>query len=216
MEKVIEVKCDSYENIYVISDLHGSYELFNKIYSRLKDNDLLIILGDSCDRGKIDDILKIYNCCIESKNIIHTLGNHEELLLNSFHDIEKGNSFSTSILCWASSGGKEFLEKVFSDEPIENLDKILEYVKNMPLVIKTDKYILSHVGVKDTLFNDNSFILWNRDYELLLDTPQIIGHTPSKEVLKIRDKIFNIDCGAIIYNQLCVFNLKEESYEIIE
>ena len=44
---------NDYNHIFVISDLHGNYELFLKFLKKvnLQKDDLLINLGDSCDRG---------------------------------------------------------------------------------------------------------------------------------------------------------------------
>ena len=39
---------------YVMSDLHGEYEMYKQMLAKIdfKDKDRLIILGDCCDRGK--------------------------------------------------------------------------------------------------------------------------------------------------------------------
>ena len=48
------------KNIYVLSDLHGHYNIFIKMLEKINfsDDDVLYILGDCCDRGP--DSLKIY------------------------------------------------------------------------------------------------------------------------------------------------------------
>ena len=41
------------KNIYVLSDLHGHYNIFIKMLEKINfsDDDVLYILGDCCDRG---------------------------------------------------------------------------------------------------------------------------------------------------------------------
>ena len=71
-----------YDFIYVMTDLHGSYNAFEKFYSKIsKEHDknekiLFIITGDSCDRGpdskKLYDIYNEINKK-ENKKVIHHL-----------------------------------------------------------------------------------------------------------------------------------------------
>ena len=48
------------KNIYVLSDLHGHFDIFIQMLKKINfnDDDELYILGDCCDRGP--DSLKIY------------------------------------------------------------------------------------------------------------------------------------------------------------
>ena len=56
-------------NIYVLSDLHGHYDIFIKMLEKINfcEDDTLFILGDCCDRGP--DSLKIYLYIQKFKNI---------------------------------------------------------------------------------------------------------------------------------------------------
>ena len=49
------------KNIYVLSDLHGHYNIFIKMLEKINfsDDDVLYILGDCCDRGP-DSLKFIY------------------------------------------------------------------------------------------------------------------------------------------------------------
>lgn len=51
--KIEYINENNYNRIFVVSDIHGYYNLFEKLLNKidLKKDDLLIILGDSCDRG---------------------------------------------------------------------------------------------------------------------------------------------------------------------
>lgn len=52
--KIEYINENDYNRIFVVSDIHGYYNLFQKLLNKidLKKDDLLIILGDSCDRGE--------------------------------------------------------------------------------------------------------------------------------------------------------------------
>ncbi len=68
---------------YVVSDLHGYYDVFLRGLSEISfsDEDFLWCLGDAIDRGP--DGIKILQHIHHSKNMDLLIGNHEFLLLNS-------------------------------------------------------------------------------------------------------------------------------------
>ena len=76
-----------YNNIWIVGDIHGMYsdliEVFDKSNFDYK-NDLLISLGDLCDRGSktwevIEELLKI-------KNFILIEGNHDQWFKENFNN----------------------------------------------------------------------------------------------------------------------------------
>ena len=62
---------------YVISDIHGEYELFMKMLEKIKfqDTDTLYILGDILDRGP--NPIRVLRKLMEMPNVIPIVGNHE-------------------------------------------------------------------------------------------------------------------------------------------
>ena len=62
--------------IYVMSDLHGCYDMFLQMLEKIKFNndDTLYILGDIIDRG--DNGIKILLDIMKRSNVIPLLGNH--------------------------------------------------------------------------------------------------------------------------------------------
>lgn len=70
--------------IYVMSDIHGRLDLFEKMLEKINfnDNDKLFVLGDMVDRGGDLSLLsKIHK--LQSKDLcIPIMGNHEKILLN--------------------------------------------------------------------------------------------------------------------------------------
>ena len=79
---------NDYARIFVFGDLHGSLGLFNLMLKKinLSKKDLIIILGDSCDRG--EDTIGLYKRYAELVRngyaLIHVLGNHEKMMMDEY------------------------------------------------------------------------------------------------------------------------------------
>ena len=71
--------------IYAFSDIHGQWELFDKILKHIKkDNEeyLCYFLGDACDRGP--DGYKIMTYLLEhSEQFVYLKGNHEDMFVRA-------------------------------------------------------------------------------------------------------------------------------------
>ena len=86
MIKIKHINEDDYARIFVFGDLHGSLGLFELMIEKinLTKSDLVIILGDSCDRG--EDTIGLYQRYIElikdGYNLLHVLGNHEKMMFD--------------------------------------------------------------------------------------------------------------------------------------
>ena len=73
------------KRIYVVSDIHGYYDLFIKLLEKINFNqdDLLYIIGDICDRGP--DTLKLIFYIQKHDNIILLKGNHEYMMQEALY-----------------------------------------------------------------------------------------------------------------------------------
>lgn len=62
---------------YVVSDIHGEYELFMRMLERIhfSEQDILYVLGDVLDRGPHP--MKVLLEMMKYPNIIPMIGNHE-------------------------------------------------------------------------------------------------------------------------------------------
>ena len=74
---------------YVISDVHGRYDLFLRMLERIGfcERDTLYLLGDCIDRGP-DGIAMLLDV-MERPNVIPFLGNHEDMLYRVIRKIGK-------------------------------------------------------------------------------------------------------------------------------
>ncbi len=183
--------------IYVMSDIHGCYDEFQRMLKLIQfsKKDELYILGDVIDRGKspIETLLYVK----KQKNIHLLLGNHEYMMLDYFCEKEydeNSRHCKQAKELWMRNGGRitlnQFLEK---DEKTQN--EILEYLKNIPLYFIKEMNgmtnLMVHAGaypydetdvrvfLKQQTMED---ILWIRDDFLLssikLPFRIIFGHTP--------------------------------------
>lgn len=75
------MKQNVYGDIYAFSDLHGNYRLFKQIKGSIKENDVVICLGDCCDRGS--DGIKIIQEILRDSRFIYLMGNHEAMLVDA-------------------------------------------------------------------------------------------------------------------------------------
>ena len=124
--KIEYINENDYNRIFVTSDIHGYYNLFEKLLNKinLQKDDLLIILGDSCDRGEnsIELYLKYIELQEQGYQVKHIWGNHEDMLYES---------------AFISFYYKDLWYKVGGDETVYNYE---QYIKK--IIGKDNKNIL--------------------------------------------------------------------------
>jgi serine/threonine protein phosphatase 1 len=214
---------------YAISDIHGCYNTFNELLNQigLNKTDRLFLLGDYIDRGKhsIKTLDKIIQLQKDGFNIQCLIGNHEEMLLESY--------LNPSISeMWLVNGGRAVLSELDIEHPNQLPQKYIDFIKRLKYYIEVDDYIFVHAGLNADVFNplnDKKSLVWIRNWE---DNPYleeflggrkvIHGHTPQMRT-KIEKRfsnfaqhfhsVLNIDNGCFFekdgYNSLCCVNLTD-------
>lgn len=195
---------------YVMSDLHGMYDKFIEMLDKINfsENDELYILGDIFDRGK--DSIKILEYIWSKNNIFLIKGNHEHIFEKCYED-------ESNIPLWFHNGGRTtYLNLEMKDK--EFIYKTYNYIKNLPLIMNIDEYILVHAGLyipdnyKELTINEiinlqtEEDLLWNRElinndkyiegYTIILGHTPTIGINNSPNIITKKGKIL-IDCGAV-------------------
>ena len=213
--------------IFVISDVHGYYDLFIKLLAEISFNDFdkLYIIGDVCDRG--EDSLKLLFYIQEHDNIILIKGNHEYMMQEAlFYNLENDDfDYSINVVkLWIANGGdktinniNDYLEKDtmrYEDYRIirrEFLKRVYEYLKSLPnyleISVNKQNYVLVHAGIdvrkslNQQIEND---LLWIREKFYLqrgdLTKIYIFGHTPT--VLLNDNFSFDIWFDTINHNKI--------------
>jgi serine/threonine protein phosphatase 1 len=193
-----------------MSDLHGEYGKFMQMLKVIdfKPEDTLYILGDVIDRGSKSILLLRY--IMNQPNIKLILGNHEEMMIQSLVNDDRGHYF-----CWMSSGGISTLNQ-FDNLNINDQHEILDYLQQLPLTVSIElnnvEYLLVHAGVDFDAGNEQKrdTLLWTKDefinsVERFEDVVIVFGHTPTcfmqpnvqpLEIWKAHSGKIGVDCGA--------------------
>ena len=179
---------------YACADLHGRYDLYQKIKAFIKPEDIVFFLGDAGDRGP--DSWKLIKAIYNDDQFIYLMGNHEDMLVKAASDYLEGDerwehrSWSLS----ARNGGMRTLEEWESDPyRLEWLSKLKKLPTWESYETNTHIFFLSHAGMNPWTTDDGDIILpsendllWNRDHfyedwdtaNMDNDITVIHGHTP--------------------------------------
>jgi len=210
---------------YVISDIHGQYDMFMELLDKikLKGNDTLYVLGDILDRGPhpIKTLMKL----MEMPNAICLVGNHEfmaleclEFLMKEITDksLEELNAETLdNLVTWQFNGSQSTIDefrKLDSESQMDVIDFIKNFLIYEEVSVNGKDYLLVHAGGNYSLekdIEDYSLheLIWGRaDYDVRYfeDTYVITGHTPTQTIkdnphpgyIYQRNNHIVIDCGA--------------------
>ena len=223
--KIMKMNEEEYKKIFVVTDIHGRYDLFKRLLEELNftKEDLLIILGDSCDRGALT--YELYKKYMELQNegysIIHLLGNHEDMLYKSKINEEYR-------INWLYNGGTETIKSFFNHQnKFKKIEEywskdefykekwLFEFFENMPHIVENKNYLFVHAGIdfsKSLQEQEKEYVLWTRDkwYEKNKSEKKIFyGHTSQNKITSYNNCI-NLDSGSFYTNILNCVELKNK------
>ena len=234
--KIKKINENDYNKIFVISDLHGQYDLFLKLLEKinLKREDLLVIMGDICDRG--EKSYEIYMKCMKMMklgyNLKFILGNHEDMLLEDLEN-DYPLRYETEFSIYRNSKyfNKKSMEEWYKENFFKEIKWLVKWLKNCPLVISGNENIFVHAGLDlqtDVEKQERETVLWTRE-EFWIDEESVLeeyrskniyfGHTPNinGRISEKTDKIWDIDCGAFFTHFLgCVEVKSKEKIYVFE
>ena len=213
---------------YVISDIHGQYDMFMDLLNKisLKNTDILYVLGDIVDRGPYS--IKTLQKLMQMPNVICVVGNHELMALDGLRFLsteiteESVRSMNSQLLeqlaDWQLNGGGPTMEE-FRLLAIPMREQIIDFIMNFSvyekLTVDGNKFLLVHAGlgnfdpIKDIEDYSLRDLIWNRtDYEKQYypDVYVVTGHTPTQRIkenptpgfIYRKNNHIAIDCGARI------------------
>ena len=144
---------------YVVSDLHGCFEKFQRLLKEIRftDNDVMYVLGDIVDYG--EEPMELL-CDLSMRfNVIPILGDCDYRALRLLTELDqmlKGGSPDPEVIsemtAWITDGGQKTMEgfKALDDDMKEG---ILEYLADLSLyeevTVKGKNYLLLHAGIAD-------------------------------------------------------------------
>ncbi len=152
--------------IYVVSDLHGQYDLFIKGLEKISfsSEDKLYVIGDTIDRGP--DGIKILQKIFSEDNMELLMGNHEFMMLNSVSPDGEPECYGRDSNIWLHYNGGEVTFESYcalsASERKELLEKLSQCYLIKILEVNGQKICLTH-----SYFNEDC--VGKRYYELNYD-----------------------------------------------
>ncbi len=221
---------------YVMSDLHGQYDKYQKMLQTIsfKDSDTLFIVGDICDYGPAP--MKIFLDAMSRPNVFGIMGDHDlkALRLLTMMNDEKAKAdpdFRLQFAAWLEDGGMPTVTE-FRALDEETQQDVLDYIREElvaydEVTVKGQDYIMIHAGIApeqtDAIdeLDIEALTEGEGDFsqEIFDDKILITGHNPTylqsedhRGMIYRRNGQIGIDCGAaedIALGCLCLDNGKE-------
>ena len=223
---------------YVMSDLHGCYDLYLKMLEKIRfgDSDTLYYLGDAADRGA--DGIRIIQDFLSRRNVLPLLGNHEDMFREAVR-AEKSSggildriSAKRSFRNWTEGNGGDVTWRDYCNLTDVQRREIACWLEELPLYYEVHAggraFLLVHAGVgnyvpeKDLSMCGLHDFIWGRmDYtkEYYQNRYLVSGHTPTIMINPAaRGRIWRgnnhiaVDCGAVFFGTLgclCLDTLEE-------
>ena len=132
---------------YVMSDIHGEYELFLKLLDKIlfSPEDELYICGDIIEKGK--DSVKLARLVFSMPNVYAIMGNHEHSFIQYYHFLMRervceSDADYDAILAEL----KKYITDSGSDGELLGWD-VVDKLDVLPYYIETDSFICVHAGM---------------------------------------------------------------------
>lgn len=133
---------------YVISDIHGEYDLFVRLMKKIgfSDNDELYICGDIIEKGA--QSVRLARRLLSMPNVHIIMGNHEHSFLQYYNYMMRENDGNYDTVL---NELKKYLIDGGSDGELLDWD-VIDAIETLPYYLETDDFICVHAGV--TLTDD--------------------------------------------------------------
>lgn len=202
-KKIINIETGQDYRIVVISDVHAHLNLFVKLLDAvsLKEDDILIILGDFLNRG-IDSVetFEYVKDLSKRKNTYILKGNHESFMqrhlyeneyTEEFFDFLKQAYYETLIGTLVKQAGKSLQDLEDSQMMLDILkdkrDEVHAFLESLPIMAYVDDMRFVHGGFDESfdMSEDETRFLKFDNYNTLAkvnDRTTIVGHWPASEL----------------------------------
>lgn len=186
------------QKYFIIGDVHGSFDLLEKLLTQRKEGERLVLLGDYIDRGfQSRKVLNLVRKLKEQEDAILIKGNHEDLLLNFLDDPENMANL------YLPQGGQNTLASFFGEDEVwrrtpeylaqrfnDEYADIVDLIKGTIPYYDAGSFVFVHAGVDLRLANweltDPSDFCWIREPFFTIPNKTgktfIFGHTPTQHL----------------------------------
>lgn len=200
------------ENVLIVAigDIHGHYnQLTELLYNINRFVDIsttqIIFLGDYIDGGPDSAaVVDVVRDLQEQYNAIALLGNHEQMMLDSYDDPSNWNKWASwyyqggeqTIQSYTPEGLSDYEKSVFPRNAKAIPDDVRKWVRHLPLWHETKNYFFVHAGFNPGIpiyANSKETMLWIRkafiDSDYDWGKRVIFGHTYHPDIVVQKNKI---------------------------
>ncbi|AYO80539.1 serine/threonine protein phosphatase [Sphingobium yanoikuyae] len=233
-------KTDAGERIYAVGDVHGRYDLLQKLIDEIgiHNRDLspskslhILFLGDLIDRGPDSArvLAFLHDLQRKSNRVLVLQGNHEEAMVQAIDgnlEILQG---------WLRFGGAETVRSFGIAPPEDGMDlrqylrelrsaipsEMVDWMRKLPLTARSGDYFFCHAGIRPGVALRKQVrddLLWIRDDFLddQRDHGAVIVHGHSIETnVQFRGNRIGIDTGAYRTGTLTALYLEDDRQELV-
>jgi serine/threonine protein phosphatase 1 len=227
------------QRVYAVGDIHGRLDLFDALLGAIAADDAassfakttLVLLGDLVDRGEesagvIARARELQERC--DTRILS--GNHEEMFLRSFDDLEMFRHF-------IRHGGRETVlsygvdERAFNEATLEEAQELMraavpqadiDFLESFEDMVVIGDYLFVHAGIDPRVplaEQKQHHLRWIREPFLSHSEPHelmvVHGHTICDAPEELSNRI-GIDTGAFMSGRLTALRLESETRRFIE
>lgn len=168
--------------LYVMSDIHGMFNLLEKAYSWILDdkpkNWQMIFLGDYIDRGPQSADVVEFIKARQSEGHIALMGNHDQMMAENMPGWNDPYGYGkTTLKSYKKKYGYPHWPHFVEDQ---------QWMMKLPKIHQHDEYVFVHAGIDPTITLDqqsDTYLLWIREPFLSMKNPLpgrvvVHGHTP--------------------------------------
>ncbi len=229
---------NSHMSVYVISDLHGCADEFEKMLDliRFSNYDELYIIGDVCDRG--NDPMRIYRVIMNTPNMHMIMGNHDAWFLQLMDTLfaekrEAGSAYKTmDFYQWLGPNGGFVTADAFLSISWPSCYDLKTWLEVQPMYAQISvmgrSFLLVHAGVGAAPQSgvpvsavSTHDLLWTHipvEANPYRDVTMITGHQPTftygeeyegRIITGEKTKTIHIDCGCVFGRTLGCLRLDD-------
>ncbi len=147
---------ESFMSIYVCSDIHGLYDLYEAMLAAtgLTGDDRLYILGDMVDRGP--DGIRILQDAASRPNVTCLIGNHEHMMWNY---LNRKTIFEGRIWLHPANGGRETLARYKKLSPDDSA-RVKKFISELYLQVEIEAEGTTFLFSHSSFLADRGTVRW--------------------------------------------------------
>lgn len=218
---------------FVIGDIHGYDVALKSVLKKASfdyDNDMLICLGDVCDRGP--NVLECIKHLKTIKNLVYVIGNHDGWTMQYLGQVLNKSGVHRMSMpefdLWQNQGGMETMLSIKKEDG----ELVFDFLSNAKDYFELDRMLFVHGGInphqrasdmsRDDLMWDRGLVKLARGDSISLEPTAIhydlvfVGHTPTQHYNRywpVRyNNVWMLDCGIAYGGTLAIMDIDSKQF----